>query len=167
MNDQDSAVNEPEFWRDPDVWWVVEIYHPFEHGVQHSSHDEIISSILDDLLRLHFSDWEFGIPWYDLFRFIQTRAQENRVLEALCDERVQNLTTEYERTQIIRLRPDHDSLQEAMNIAGCWYDGYEIPEGVEVLSLTERGDALLGELGVDEFARRFAHEMETGERLLP
>lgn len=167
MKEQDDSVNEPEFWRDPDAWQVLEMYHPINVGVQNETHDEIVSSVLDDLLVLHFSDWEFGIPWYDLFRFIQTSAQANRVLEALCDERVQNLIIEYTDTQIIRLKPDHDSLQTTMDIAGRWYDGYEIPDGITTISLTEKGDALLGELGVDELSKRLAHEFITGEKLLP
>ena len=133
---------EPPSWQDPDAWDVVEMYYyPINtgpgDGVQNMNHDEIVASILNDFLNLHFGDWEFGIPWYEFFRFIKTNRQRNRVLKALLDPRVQELIIEYEETQIIRLKPDHDSLQRAMNIAGMWFDGFEIPEGVTLIIPTE------------------------------
>lgn len=151
-------MKEPKDWMDWRVWDVVEICSPIDYGVQNMTHDEIVESILGDLLLLHFDEWKYGIPWYELFRFIQTEKQTNRVLDALCDQKVQELVIEYkEYPQIIRLRPDRDSLQKAMDIAKSWYGGFEIPEWAQgqIVSLSERGEAIVDIIGADRAANYF------------
>lgn len=159
-----------ELWKE---WMFWEIVEEDIAGVQNMSDDEIVSAILNDLLRVRLEftlERPHGLHWCELMRFLKTNRQKERVLEALCDARVQDLIidcTEGEYKQFINLRSDRVTLQAAMDIAGVWYDGYEVPEGVVVLSLSERGAALIEELGVDDFAMRVAHEFITGEKMLP
>lgn len=161
-----------EFWNNWEPWSVVEDY-TISYGVQNMSHDEIVAAILDDLLRVRLEFAEerpHGLHWYDVLRFLKTNRQKERVLEALCDARVEDLAAEdkeegYE--QFINLRADRITLQAAMDIAGCWYEGYEVPDGVTTYSFTEKGAALIGELGVEDFVKRLAHEFDTGEKMLP
>lgn len=136
-----------DFW-DWMCWEVVE--HPIK-SVANMSHDEIIESILDDLLRCHFTNHKItngGMKWYELFRFVKSRVQQNRVLSALLDDRVQELVFEDEKGYL-RLIPNRELLHKAMNIAGVWYSGFEPPEGVEVLSLSDKVRELVDSMGVE------------------
>lgn len=87
------------------------------------------------------------------------------MLEALCDSRIGELTTGYpEFPNMIRLKPDHDSLQKAMDIAGEWFDGFEIPEGVTVYSLSEEAKKMIEVMGAEKAARLTAWRMmESGD----
>lgn len=161
-----------KFWSTWEYWSVVEDYY-IDEGVQHMPHDEIVAALLDDLLRVameHADERPHGLHWYDLFRFLKTDQQKERVLEALCDARVQDLIVDRadgEHKHFINLRPDHITLQAAMDIAGRWYDGFEVPDGVTTIELSEKGTALIEELGLDDFTARLAHEFVTGEKMLP
>ena len=152
-------------WYDVErLWGIMEEYHPINWGVQNMTLKETIASILEDLIVLHFEGWPFGAPWYDFFRFIQTDQTRDKVLEALCHPTIEKLTTGYEgNTHIMRLQPDHGSVQKAMNTAGIWYPdaGFEVPEGVVAFGLTEKGEALGEELGVEGLAQ---YVLDQGEK---
>ncbi len=137
-----------KYFQNQTYWEVVEgpIY-----SVANMSDDEIVASILDDLLKCHFINHKMtngGMKWHQLFRFIRSRGQVNRVLNALLDDRVQELTFEDEKGYL-RLIPNRELLHKAMNTARVWYKGFEPPEGSEVLSLTEKGQELFETMGED------------------
>lgn len=146
--------NNPRGWGDWKQWSVVEVYEPFNFGVQNMTDEEMVSALMSDLLALHFMGWTQGVSWDDFLRLIQTPEQEDRVFEAFYDTRVQGLTTGHEGLpKTIKLRPDHESLQQAMNIAGEWFEGFEVPAGVEVVSLSP--------VGMKTLARRIALQRAT------
>ncbi len=131
-------------------WSVVEC---LVYSVAHMTHNEIVESILDDLLHCYFNTPDItrgGMKWYEFFRFI-SKAQQGRVLEALLDERVQELSFE-DKDGILRLIPERSSLHKAMSIAGTWYEGYDPPEDVETVCLSEKGQRLIDEMGVENAA---------------
>ena len=53
--------------------------------------------------------------------------------------------------------------QNLMNECGCWWEGYTIPDGVNVVSLTEKGKELLANNSIEDITAMFAHEMMYGE----
>lgn len=142
-------------WRENRLRWsVVELYRPMDYGVQNMTCEEIVSSILEDLLTLHFEGATEGVDWTDFFRFIETRQQKDRVLQALCDERVRALTVDDGGK--IRLSKDRFSLQKAMDVAGVWYSGFDIPPDTEVLKLSPEGEAMVEGMGVEGTAEYLA-----------
>jgi hypothetical protein len=150
-------MTDQAYLRDPNNWELVEgeVY-----SVAHMDHEDIVSSILDDLLLIHFeTSMSQGIHWVDLMRFIKTEEQRERVLTGLLDYRVQVLIED--KDQIIRIRPSREVLQAAMNIAGHWWKGYEIPEGEEVIALTDAGMDMVEQLGADGAAAVIIAEMES------
>ncbi len=98
------------------------------HGVQHMDHQDLVASILYDLLAVHFiSDGNTMLHESVLVRFVHTRKHKTRVYAALQDPQILELAIQNHQTKAWQLTPQREKLQKAMNIAGVWYKGYGYP----------------------------------------
>ncbi len=83
---------------------------------------------------------------------------QDLVLDVLTDPVVKSVATI--DGDVIRLIADRAHLQAAMDIAGVWFDGYEIPKGTDAIRLSEKGEKMLNELGVEGVVATLAPILE-------
>lgn len=123
--------------------WNV-IHH---HGisVDNMTEQELNEAIIEDVLISTIRN--YNLTWIDLFRFLlSNNSRINRVLNAIVNDTVYSLIN-IDDNDIIRIRPE--CLQFAMDICGTWFEGYDIPEGVNIVSLTDYGRNLIETIGIE------------------
>ena len=133
-------------------------------SVDNMTDEVLISSILEDILTAQYHKIPFN--WYDLFRNLPAssisdsryrtanRFRINRVLNLLVSDEVMNLV-QFDG-DLITIKPERVFMQAAMDLAGWWWEGYDIPPGVDVIRLSDEGRDLLEQLGPDVVAESLA-----------
>ena len=115
--------------------------------------------ILEVLLDMQFSTKDpvlkAGIPWHWFFQRMIT-TDKARVLDCLCDLEGQGLVVfgECENEVLVLLNPDR--YQDAMDKAGYWPEGFEPPEGVEVIRMSPEWADAIEENGLETVAEFLA-----------
>lgn len=126
-------------------------------SVAHMDDDELRWSVLADM-QITIKDL-FGLHWIELFRFIKTPEQTDRVLNAIVDLIDEGLILEC-GDQEVTLPGDTATLQKIMDMCGIYrYDveGIEYPDNL--IGLTDEGRDAIEQIGVEGVAEMIAAEM--------
>lgn len=146
--------NSSEVMNDSHCWQVV---HGEFFSVDAMTDMELQEAIINDILQVTMLEKETGkkcnFTEKTLVRFLFSE-QKERVAKMLVEvmglinliettpDNFPNFSVEMSKRVIerhsylqLRIKDNRVILQEAMNFAGCWYDGFNPPEGVQVLSL--------------------------------
>jgi hypothetical protein len=121
---------------------------PFQ-SVAHMSDIEIQQSIVADLVVTREECG--GLYWTEIFRFVRTRHQIDRVLNALVQLIISRVVVEH--GQFLALRDETGALQLAMDFAGVYQmnvPGINYPDGL--MTLSDEGREIIEGNGVDAVA---------------
>jgi len=101
--------------------------------------------------------------WTSVYDMVETLISSGHLILVKADKSFRNKDT------IIRFFPVNSSkevireiCQTLMNEAGVWWEGYEIPEGENIIELTEKGRALLENNSIEDISALLAYEMAHG-----
>jgi len=162
-------MNKMELYNDPDGWGIV---HTDIYSVDEMSDAEICMAILDDLLIAQ--SWEINLKWYDIFRFLpipnkkfslhndnqHRKDRIDKVFNLLISDAVYPLII-IDNEDNIYIKQEKTILQYVMNLVGFWLDGYEIPEGTEVIKFTTKGRELIESMNINDFTKLMMMKLGT------
>ena len=116
--------------------YARQITHSEVFSIVNMSEAEVKESLIDDILSVTMfekqTNQKVRFDFKELTRFIPK--QIHHIVEhALQDIEIQKLITHIDGEY--RINPDTASLKAAMDFCGCYYSGFEVPEGVELFRL--------------------------------
>ncbi len=139
-------------WEEDYLAWFV--WEDSDFGVQLMTDTEIQKSIVDDLISL-LGHGIGGVHWFDFFRFVRSRKQRERVLNALLVLIDGNIVED--NGGYIHFEDRRESLQSAMDFAEHWLEGFDMPDGV--ICTTPLGQEMIEQIGVNGMAELLSAEL--------
>lgn len=130
-----------------------------EHlSVYNMTDKEIKQSIIDDILVVLFLHKYRSIRINELCRFIQHDSFLVNYVIFHVEELIQEGFLELIDSDTITIPAE--KYQAAMDFCGCWYDGYQIPDGINVYKLSDYGKKVIERNGVDLLNNFLCLEMD-------
>ncbi len=139
---------------DNPIYWSV--VHTDTYSIIHMDDVELAESICNDLLlvwEMESLNHKVSFTFVHLTRHVppSMHPRVKGILDVLLDTGVIVC-----RDSELRIYNSRDMLQEAMDFAGSWFEGFDPPEDTEIFSFTEKGKQLINELGIDRASMSLA-----------
>ena len=146
-----------------------QVLHSYDFSIDNMNDRELRESIIDDLLtvtmmeRVNNITMRFG--YSQLFKLL-LRSQLKRVTNAMKHDEINGLINRYSTSGYpeLRIHTRKEILQTAMEYCGAYYEGFSIPDGVTVYSLSGIGQVMIEEMGVENTAALIVSEFTFGQQ---
>lgn len=125
-------------------------------SVYNMTDQQIKQSIVDDILNVMFTLERKSIKRSEIYRFIDKDDFLVQYVDMLLDELIDTDLIKIVDLEIVTI--EKHKYQTAMDFCGTWYEGYTVPDGVEVFGLSDKSKELIELNGFDNFVNSVLDE---------